>query len=216
MNSDLISTYKSIRDEWELVLDILRVHHEKHTRDYYYTIRRKEPRDRVELAARLIYLNRTCWNGLYRVNLNGEFNVPVGTKSSVLFEDDDFQEISKRLNRCRFEAADFEKIIDEAGGGDLIFVDPPYTVRHNNNAFVKYNENLFSWFDQERLYRALAKARNRGATVVGTNAYHESIINLYKDNFNLEVVSRVSTISSKNETRKRFEELVISSRDLHD
>lgn len=79
-NTDLIKTYQAIRDDWEAVLFLLELHHRKHCKDYYYSIRSSEPSDKVEAAARFIYLNRTCWNGLYRVNLKGKFNVPIGTK----------------------------------------------------------------------------------------------------------------------------------------
>src|SRR5690606_34900787 len=105
----------------------------------------------------------TCFNGLYRVNLKGEFNVPVGAKTSVLLPDDDFELVGKWLKEVKFTSEDFETIIDQAGIGDFVFADPPYTVRHNNNGFIKYNENLFSWADQVRLRDALFRAKGRGA-----------------------------------------------------
>ena len=108
-------------------------------------------------------------------------------------------------------AVDFEELVDKAGEGDFVFIDPPYTVRHNHNAFIKYNEQLFSWFDQERLYYALKRAKNRGAKILGTNAYHESVRDLYGHDFSTICVSRISPISSKASTRGKFEELVIMS-----
>ncbi len=91
-----------------------------------------------------------------------------------------------------------------------MFIDPPYTVQHNN-AFVKYNEILFSWEDQKRLNFALQRAKNRGAKIVATNAYHKSVRELYQKEFYLEKVNRNSSISSKSESRKRCDELVIFS-----
>lgn len=158
----------------------------------------------------MIYLNRTCFNGIYRVNLQGEFNVPRGSKNNVLLDEDDFEATARLLGRAQIRLADFESLIDEAGDGDLIFADPPYTVRHNFNGFVKYNEKLFSWSDQERLACALLRANVRGAKVVCTNADHASIRQLYKDSgFNLVEVCRFSSVSASAGSRRQFEELVI-------
>lgn len=210
-NTELIETYRTLKDDWKLVDRYLKEHHRKHSNDYYYRMRSFSPRSFASRAARFIYLNRTCWNGLYRVNLKGNFNVPVGTKTSVIFKDDCFEKVSKALQGVEFQATDFEVIIDRATKGDLVFVDPPYTVRHNNNAFIKYNEKLFSWSDQVRLFKALKRAKNRGAKIIGTNAYHRSIINMYKQSFKTRSLSRISLISSKAESRKKFKELIIST-----
>ncbi|MBN1546265.1 MAG: Dam family site-specific DNA-(adenine-N6)-methyltransferase [Syntrophaceae bacterium] len=207
-NPELIFTYQAIKDNWELVYRYLREHHQKHSREYYYKIRSFQPNSIYTRAARFIYLNRTCWNGLYRVNRQGVFNVPIGTKSSVIFEDDQFDQISAVLQGALLVASDFEQLIDVARDDDFIFVDPPYTVRHNHNAFIKYNETLFSWSDQIRLFQALSRARDRGAIIVGTNAYHSSVRDLYEGEFSIMCVSRNSPISSKASTRNNFDELV--------
>ena len=209
--SDLVDTYLEIKRNWRLVYRYLREHHKNHSHDYYYLIRSTEFNSKAKNAAKFIYLNRTCWNGLYRVNMKGIFNVPIGTKKSVLFENDDFAGISALLQHAKIINSDFEDLIDLAGESDLVFVDPPYTVRHNYNAFIKYNEKLFKWYDQERLFYALKRARNRGAHIVGTNAYHKSIRELYGQTFNSFKTLRNSPISSKASTRKQFEELVIFS-----
>ena len=210
-NVELIETYQAIKDNWRLVYRYLREHHRNHSHEYYYKMRGLVRDSCASRAARFIYLNRTCWNGLYRVNQKGVFNVPKGTKDSVVYEDDNFDEISNILKYAKLYACDFEQLIDKAKEGDLVFVDPPYTVRHNHNAFIKYNEKLFSWFDQERLFYALKRAQKRGAYIVGTNAYHQCVRDLYETSFGLFSVSRNSPISSKAESRKNFEELVIFS-----
>ena len=92
------------------------------------------------MAARFIYLNRTCWNGLYRVNKIGQFNVPIGTKTEVINDDDNFWLIAERLRHCQLLWSDFENLINLAGLNDLIYVDPPYSINQNNNGFTKYNE----------------------------------------------------------------------------
>jgi len=213
INQDLIESYRSIKENWHLVFKELQDHHKKHSKEYYYKIRNTHFDNTISQAARFIYLNRTCWNGLYRVNLKGKFNVPIGTKSSVIFDDDNFEIISKLLEKTELYSSDFEAIINKAQRNDLLYIDPPYTVRHNNNAFIKYNEKLFSWDDQKRLFNALKRAKAKGAKIVVTNACHESIKELYKNNFTFHKVSRTSLISSKVDSRKKFEELVIFNGD---
>ncbi len=211
-NEDLINTYRAIRDNWALVYKYLIKHHNKHNSDYYYKIRNSYPRSFEQQAARFIYLNRTCWNGLYRVNLKGDFNVPIGTKTNVIYDNDQFEQIAAILQKVHIVDKDFEYLINKSQKGDLLFVDPPYTVTHNNNSFIKYNEKLFSWDDQVRLYHALEKARKRGVCILATNANHNDIENIYKKTFKTIVVRRNSVLAGKTEYRKEIEELVILSR----
>jgi len=209
-NPDLIGTYEALKADWKKVYEKLRAHHRSHSDEYYYRVRSSKPRTLFTQAAKFIYLNRTCWNGLYRVNRLGQFNVPKGTKESVIMSTDNFPAVSQVLQNADLRCAGFEETIGEAGKGDLLFVDPPYTVRHNYNGFVKYNEKLFSWEDQEALHESVLDARYRGAIIVMTNANHPSIKKLYKDDFDIRVVRRYSAISSKSSSRSDFEELVIS------
>lgn len=208
-NSELIETYEAIRDDWRSVLKHLKQHRRNHSDSYYYDIRSLSTRTPATTAARLIYLNRTCFNGIYRVNREGKFNVPRGTRNSVIFETDDLKAISEILQNATLKAGDFEQTINRAKKGDLIFADPPYTVRHNNNAFVKYNENLFSWDDQIRLSVCLKKAANRGAQIIATNAYHPCVIDLYQGSFKLRPIHRKSQISADRQYRGNFKELLI-------
>lgn len=210
-NEELINTYIAIRDEWEKVLVKLRQHQKEHSDDYYYQIRKSQPRSTSGKAARFIYLNRTCWNGLYRVNMKGKFNVPRGTKDSVLLPDDCFDQISNLLSKCEIVSEDFESILTEAGKGDFVFIDPPYTVKHNNNNFIKYNETIFSWADQQRLARAAHLANYRGATIVISNADHECIRELYKDFGSMTSISRNSVLAADSEKRRKTTELLITN-----
>jgi DNA adenine methylase len=156
-------------------------HQNRHNKKYYYKIRKAKPDNDIEKAARVLYLNCTCWNGLYRVNLNGDFNVPIGTKTSVIFDTDDFRVVSKRLHKAKIVCSDFESVINQCEEEDLLFVDPPYTVQHNYNNFRKYNERIFSWDDQIRLRDAISRAESRGVKIVATNGDHPTIRNLYSD-----------------------------------
>lgn len=213
INPDILSVYLGLKNDWKYIKKSLHHHQRMHSDEYYYKIRKSIPSDILSQASRMIYLNRTCFNGIYRVNENGQFNVPRGTKDSVILETDDFAAISKSLKNVSIHFCDFENLIDKAHENDLIFADPPYTVRHNLNGFIKYNETLFSWHDQERLAKALIRAKNRGAKIVCTNANHSSIQELYsRKGFRFEIVSRYSSISASAKNRKQFEELVIVSR----
>lgn len=156
-----------------------------------------------------MYLNRTCWNGLYRVNRKGQFNVPKGTKSTVIFPHDDFQAVSDALQSAELSACDFEETIAQCQAGDLLFVDPPYTVKHNFNGFVKYNETIFSWDDQIRLRDAVADAAERGVRVVLANAAHATIEELYEGIGTTHKLSRESVISGKASARGVYEELLV-------
>jgi DNA adenine methylase len=210
VNRDLINAYRVIRDKWKLLEAALTAHQERHSDDYFYAMRAWTPKENIEKAARFIYLNRTCWNGLYRVNKKGEFNVPRGTKNSVLLDSDAFELVSKNLKRATLKVADFESSIDSANAGDFVFVDPPYTVKHNYNGFIKYNDKIFSWEDQVRLRDALVRAKKRGAMIVMTNANHESVRDLYKG-FNSYPLRRQSVLSGVPEGRGETEELLVTN-----
>lgn len=210
INSELVNTYLAIKKNWRLVRTHLRRHKELHAKEHYYNTRDRVPRGAMARAARFIYLNRTCFNGIYRVNSRGEFNVPIGTRDSVLHRDDDFRAVSALLSHATLLRSDFEALVDLASADDLVFADPPYSICHNLNGFVKYNEVLFSWSDQVRLANALQRAKERGAKIVATNANHETIVNLYEmRGFDLSPVKRYSSVSAYKRSRNSFDELLI-------
>lgn len=211
LNVDLMETYAALRDCWEDVAGFLSRHQRKHSSTYYYEIRSSKPRTVASRAARFIYLNRTCFNGLYRVNQKGEFNVPKGTKTAVILDTDNFEKVADLLSNAALLSTDFESVIDSAQSEDLVFADPPYTVMHALNGFLKYNEVLFSWRDQIRLAECLARAAQRGVTVVSTNADHPSVRKLYEETFNIRRLQRNSLISGKSTHRRVVGELLITS-----
>jgi DNA adenine methylase len=208
-NPELINLYKIMKRMPEELMRCLKRHSANHTTSYYYEIRASRPRSDLQRAARTIYLNRTCWNGLYRVNLKGEFNVPRGTKDSVIFPTDDFLAISQALRHVRVRCCDFADSIEEAKRGDFVFVDPPYTVRHNNNGFVKYNESIFTWNDQLRLYEAVGRARSRGVKILLTNADHRPLRDLYEPMGVVRTLPRPSVISGFISGRRKTSELAV-------
>jgi DNA adenine methylase len=135
--------------------------------------------------------------------------VPIGTKEDVVLGTDNFEAVANLLKRSEINCADFEVAVNRANNGDLLFVDPPYTVKHDNNGFIKYNEKLFSWDDQVRLSEALIRAKSRGAKVILTNANHQSLRMLYKKHFTVVAVQRQSILSGKSEFRGEVRELLI-------
>lgn len=148
---------------------------------------------------------------MYRVNSKGQFNVPIGTSQNIILASDNFCEISELLCRGQIVCQDFEKTIDLAESGDFIFIDPPYTVKHNLNGFVQYNEKIFSWEDQIRLRDAAVRAVGRGAMITITNANHPSIHSIYQElpNTKINIVSRNSLIAGQLIDRGKTTEVVI-------
>ena len=212
LNEELISTYKALRDMPCRVKHHLLTHHRLHCNDYYYQIRQKSPKSIATQAARFIYLNRTCFNGLYRVNSQGIFNVPKGTKEKVILPSDNFEEISDLLQSADLISCDFADTIAQTQAGDFLYIDPPYTVRHNNNNFLKYNERIFSWADQQRLATCLAKAARRGVSIFISNADHPCIHELYRAKYwQRMTVSRFSRLASSSKHRRGTTEIVISN-----
>jgi DNA adenine methylase len=208
-NADLINVYEQIRGNWRKVERALRRHQAYHSKRYYYVERDRRHRALHERAAQFLYLNRTCWNGLYRVNLRGEFNVPVGTKTAVVLDTDDFASTASLLKAADLYVSDFETTLERAGAGDFAFIDPPYITRHNFNGFIKYNEDLFSWADQERLASAVRRAAERGVKMLVTNANHQSVRQLYRGIGTHTILNRNSVLAADSENRGLTTEIAI-------
>jgi len=179
VNPALIDTYAAVKEDPQRVL-----HHLKGmpvSRDDYSRVRDSRPAGRFSRAARFLYLNRTAFGGIYRLNKDGRFNVPFGGERTpnILWEQGLLGVASQLLHRARIITSDFQPVLDLAGPGDVVYCDPTYTVAHENNGFVRYNEANFSWADQERLASAAHRARRRGACVLVSNAYHRDVRALY-------------------------------------
>ena len=206
---ELTDTYIAVRDEAEAVIESLRPLDPE--REVFYHVRSNRSSDPLARAAEFIYLNKTCWNGLYRVNLRGEFNVPYGGPHDVtVYDDTNLRDCGSLLSTARIRSGDFEDVIASASAGDLVFFDPPYVTRHNNNGFIDYNDKLFSWADQIRLASVARKLCQEGVHVVVTNAYHQDLIDLY-DGFRVKPVERASTLAGKSSKRGRVMEALIWS-----
>lgn len=212
INAELINLYQVMRDEPQQLADRLLQHQRFHNREYYYEMRMVIPEDKISQAARTLYLNRTCYNGMYRVNKNGAFNVPIGTKNNCTYDIESFSAISKKLQAAQINCCDFAQCLRKAGMEDLIFVDPPYTVMKKQDSFIKYNQKLFDWKDQERLFLELNEAKKRGSYIVLTNVKYKDIEDMYKEaGYYVETLEHASNIAGKVDKRGNVQELLITS-----
>lgn len=207
--AELIHTYEAVRDHPTRLLRYIEPL--KPDKKAFYAMRANRSQAWVKRSAEFIYLNKTCWNGLYRVNGNGEFNVPYGApKTTTIINPENVRACSTALNAPGVELAigDFETAIVDVTPGDLVFLDPPYVTGHNNNGFVDYNELLFSWEDQERAARVAMMAADAGAHVIVTNAFHQDVISLY-EGFKIRSLKRHSTLASAAGARKPVKEAIL-------
>lgn len=212
INEEVINLYLVMRDRPEELKEKMIKYQENHNKEYYYSIRGKHYKDDLDRAARMLYLNRTCFNGLYRVNKKGQFNVPIGTKTNIIYDAKQFVEYSEKLKCVEIIKADFAEVLPKAQKGDLIFADPPYACKITTQNFMKYNEKVFSWSDQERLFAELYRAKENGAMVVSTNANTVEIKEMYIENgFKVQEVERISSVSGKIENRGTIKELIITT-----
>jgi DNA adenine methylase len=209
-NGELIATFRQVRDHPEEVIEVLE--QLAYDEDLYYGLRSAALQTEAQRAARVIYLNRCCWNGLYRVNRLGQFNVPFGSRDTppVICDSELIRRASAALRDVGLRTLDFETALHRVGSGDFVFADPPYTVTHGNNGFVKYNERIFSWEDQERLRSSLLGIHRRGGLFFLTNADHPSIRRLYAG-FCVRRLQRHSIIAGDSNFRRPVSELVVTN-----
>jgi DNA adenine methylase len=209
LNEDLINTYKTLKEfPLELIAELKKC---ENTEEFYYNIRKLKVEGEVEKAAKFIFLNQTSFNGIYRVNLKGEYNVPYGYRSKDFIEEDKLMQVSKNLNKADLAVGDFDLIKSRLKPKDLVFLDPPYTVSHNNNGFIKYNQKLFTLEDQYRLSGLIDFIKKKGAYYILTNAAHQKIKEIFtKDDLVFEK-SRANLIGGINAQRGRTSEFIFTN-----
>jgi DNA adenine methylase len=205
-NEELINCYIQVRDRHGEVTEYLRAM--PNSERLYYETRASAPTDPVARAARLIYLTTLSFNGIYRENLAGVFNVPYGRKTHLdPCDPARIAAISAALMRATLMCVDFERAVFDAGRHDIVYLDPPYTVAHGDNGFLKYNSRIFSWEDQKRLAAVARRLADRGCRVIVSNADHPSILDLYRG-FRVLRVQRSSVIAADGESRRLITECV--------
>jgi len=211
--AELIQTFEAVRDNVSAVCRFLRPL--KPDRAQYYRIRAHRSKSRFKRAAEFVYLNKTCWNGLYRVNGAGHFNVPYGMpKSENIVDFANLRACAESLRKRTviLKTCDFEEALSGVRAGDLVYLDPPYVTGHTNNGFVDYNEVLFSWRDQERLARLAERLRRKGVHVLVSSPNHPAIRVLYP-NFRPLILQRESTLASDVSKRQPVTELLFLPRE---
>ncbi|WP_102048636.1 DNA adenine methylase [Pygmaiobacter massiliensis] len=210
MNKDLITTYRTLQDTPLRVIHKLQKF--ENSEEQYYEIRKLKSRGAITQSARFIYLNHTSYNGLYRVNKAGQYNVPYGHRKNLTFNEERFLDASRALQGVHISQGDFVLSLDNIHKNDLIFLDPPYTVSHNQNGFIEYNRDLFSLNDQHRLNEYINEIKNRGAFYILTNAAHETIDAIFrKEDDRKVIVERNSLIGGKNARRAKIQEFVFTN-----
>lgn len=214
-NTTLITTYQAIAHQPGKVSNELN----KLTIDSetFYAIRSQQPSHKYKIAARMLYLNRTAFGGLWRVNARGEFNVPFGCKPETkLPSSADLRAYSHALINASFHVSNFEETLAEVSSkNDFVFCDPPYTVAHNNNGFLRYNEHIFRWDDQIRLASLCNEIAQGGGRVVVSNAAHHDVVRLYDRRlFHGFIVARNSNLASQPKYRTKHNELLLVSKSV--
>jgi len=216
INRELISSYVVIKNEVEDLITLLKNHREKYRNDpknYYYAVRASEPSLAAERAARLIFLNKTCFNGLYRVNKKGKFNVPSGWfLDPSIFDEENLRAISVALrwSNARILVQDFQEATKEAKKDDFIYFDPPYNPKSSTASFTCYTEGGFAKEDQERLQKWSTALGKRGCKVLLSNSDTPEVHALYND-YRIETVSAMRAINCKGNGRMGHTELIISN-----
>lgn len=214
INEELINAYTAVRDCVEELIDALSAHREKHCRDYYYQIRAEDYRPGVEGAARTIYLNKTGFNGLYRVNSSGKFNVPLGSYvNPKIFDRAAFHDASSTLQGVELAVRDFHDTIAQAETSDFIYLDPPYVPVSATSYFTSYIPGGFGLQDQQELAKCLREADLRGVRFALSNSATDAIVSLYSGfrQISVDATRRINRDGSK---RGIIDELLIMNRGL--
>lgn len=216
-NSELINVYKVVRDDPDDLLDLLREHSEKNSSDHYYEVRALDrevtfaERSAVERAARIIYLNKTCFNGLYRVNSQGQVNSPYGRyKNPNIVNEPGIRALSKYLKGdVELKCGDYASALQGLPKGSFVYLDPPYMPLSQTSAFTGYTEGGFNYEEQKRLHEECVKLREEGIHFLQSNSDCPAIRELYSD-FDIKTVQAKRAINSRGDRRGAVSEVLIS------
>jgi DNA adenine methylase len=212
-NPELINAYVTVRDEVDELVDRLKRHQRLHSKSYYYKIRNLDRESGslsdVERAARTVYLNRTCYNGLFRVNSKGQFNVPIGSYASpqILLEPV-IRGASAALQGVTVELRDFNSISSLGQRGDFFYFDPPYDPLTKTASFTSYTADDFGENEQRALANVVGDLSEKGAYVMLSNSKTPLVLELYEE-FRIETVQARRAVNSDSAGRGCIEEVVV-------
>jgi DNA adenine methylase len=219
-NTQLVSSYSAVRDDVEAVIGALRSYAQRYNKSRRHAARKRvyaeiraeqiPPAEHARVAARLIFLNRTCYNGLYRVNRRGQFNAPMGRYTNpTLCDADNLRACAAILKGVRTVAGDFEATSEYVGRGDFWYADPPYVPLSASSDFTSYTKDPFGPAEQERLAALARRLKKRGIVVLLSNSDTPLVRKLYKSGFDTRVVRARRAINSKTDRRGPVGELLI-------
>ena len=208
INDELVNTFCAVRDNPQRIIKYLKQY--KLDAESYYLIRASEPTGKYQKAARFLYLNANSFNGLYRVNKQGKYNVPYGQKE-VTVNYQRLIDVGQKLKGLEIICQDFEDIKFKIKKGDFIFLDPPYTVSKEDTGFVGYNSTWFSLDDQRRLAALIDHINEVGAYYIMTNAAHQTILEIFKDRGRMVTLERNSLIGGKKSFRGKVQEYIYTN-----
>jgi DNA adenine methylase len=212
-NEDLIACYRAVRDDVEGVITALSDF--THDEELYYRVRDLDPSGMSDLArgARLIYLNRTCFNGLWRVNKSGKFNVPFGKYTNPRIVDaEGLREASRVLAKADLRVQDFAEVTSTLGPGDFVYFDPPYVPLTKTASFTSYAQGGFGPQDQERLAAELVRLKAEGALAMLSNADTDVTRALYEA-FTVHTTTAARAINSRGSGRGHAKEIIVTTWD---
>lgn len=218
LNSDLVLTYTTIRDKPEELISSLKNHsknYQKDSKSYYYNIRESSPRNAIEKTSRLLFLNRTCFNGLYRVNSKGKFNVPLGKYTNPnIVNEENIRSVSQVLQsrKISISCRDFGSVLDEAKKGDLVYFDPPYQPISDTSNFTSYTNKSFTYKDLKRLAELCLNLDSKNCYVMLSNSNSLEVENMFKGKqWNLQKIEANRSINSNSKKRTGHHELLIKN-----
>ena len=213
LNQELVNVYQCVRDQVETVVDLLEGHRVRHCQTHYYAVRAQTALlSPIQRAARLIYLNKTCFNGLYRENSKGFFNVPMGRyKNPKICDAPTLRLASQALQRAEISCKPFTSILEHPlCHDDLVYFDPPYHPISATSNFTGYNRYGFTADDQTRLQQTFIALADRGVQVMLSNSDCPFIRDLYQD-FYIHEIQASRAINSNAKRRGKISELLITS-----
>ncbi|RSJ58786.1 Modification methylase DpnIIA [Streptococcus gordonii] len=219
-NKELMNVYQVIKDNPNELIKVLKEHKELNSEDYFYEIRSLDRRDdfenlsSVQKAGRIIYLNKTCYNGLFRVNRAGFFNTPYGKyKNPSIVNEVTIKAISNYFNSAniKFLTGDYKEALKSLRRGAFVYFDPPYMPISSSSSFTGYTEHGFDYEKQVELRDECLKLHDRGVKFLQSNSYSPEILELYSDQkvFNIEIVKAKRSINSQSDKRGEISEVLI-------
>ena len=214
VSAPLVLAYKTIKEKpTELIAELGNGKY-KNDKETFLRIRAEQPTDSVRATARFIYLNKTAFNGLYRVNSSGGFNVPFGKYNNPkILDEENILAVSTALQKDELTCVDFEMAVVSAKKGDLVYFDPPYHPVSKTANFTSYTKDSFTELDQARLAILIRKLTEKGCFVMLSNSYSPLILDLYKE-FGVNVVNATRMINCKAEGRGKVKEVIVTNYDL--